>query len=193
MDRKERRTHIITKLTQLVRKLLSMSLVRYALVGGVGIPVNEVALGVFLYLFGYYQPHPFAFADPLAVVCSFEVSTTVNFVLNQTFTYRDQMKGIYGWRAWVKRASKAQLTSLSSMAVSFIISLSLTYFFHVTPYIANFVGIVIAFFYNYTISKRFVFRSAQATNPPSDGDIVAESESDVFSQAGVSTESVTGD
>jgi putative flippase GtrA len=93
---------------------------------------------------------------PLALACSFEVSTTVNFILNQHFTYHDQ-RHIRGW-AWVRRALKAQMTSLSAVALSFLVAFTLTSLLHVNPYIASPIGIIVTFFYNFFISKRFVFR-----------------------------------
>src|SRR5438094_296669 len=54
--------------------LLRRRIVRYALVGGIGIPVNLLALALFLHLMGDRL-------YPLASACAFEVSTTVNFVL----------------------------------------------------------------------------------------------------------------
>ncbi len=144
---------IITSMITSIRRLLGIRIVRYALVGGIGIPVNDLALALFLHLMGNAL-------YPLALACSFEISTTVNFILNQHFTYSDQQH-IRGW-SWVRRALKAQVTSLSALAISFIVALSLTYLLHVNPYIASPIGIISAFFYNFFISKRFVFRPAPA-------------------------------
>jgi glycosyltransferase involved in cell wall biosynthesis/putative flippase GtrA len=132
-----------------LEKILHMRIVRYALVGGIGIPINLLALAGFLYLMGDAL-------YPLALACSFEVSTTVNFILNQLFTYSEQ-KHVRGW-GWVKRALKAQMTSLSALALSYTIALVFKYGVHVSPYLASIIGIVGAFFYNFAISKRFVFR-----------------------------------
>lgn len=90
-----------------VQRLFRSRLARYALVGGIGIPINLAALAVFLHVMGdgLY---------PLALACSFEVSTTINFVLDQLFTYHEQQH-LHGWN-WVKRAFKAQMTSLSAQA-----------------------------------------------------------------------------
>ncbi len=157
---KERQWHIITAMVTYIRKLLGIRIVRYALVGGIGIPVNDLALALFLHLMGNNL-------YPLALACSFEISTTVNFILNQRFTYHDQ-RHIQGW-SWVRRALKAQVTSLSALAISFAVALLLTYVLHVNPYIASPIGIISAFFYNFFISKRFVFRPA----PTPDGENLA--------------------
>lgn len=136
-----------------VERLLRKRIVRYALVGGIGIPVQVLALAVFLHLLGEKL-------YPVALVLSFEVSTTVNFVLNQRFTYSEQ-KHLHGWD-WPKRALAAQLSSASALAISIGISLVLKYGLGVNEYLASPIGIVCAFFYNFTISNRFVFRPAQA-------------------------------
>ena len=135
------------------QRLLRRRIVRYAMVGGVGIPVNLLALALFLRLFGDSL-------YPLASVCAFEVSTTVNFVLNQLFTYSEQ-KHLRGWD-WPRRALKAQMTSLSALAIAWAIGLALKYGLHTNPYLANAIGIVCSFAYNFAISNRFVFRPAPA-------------------------------
>jgi putative flippase GtrA len=94
---------------------------------------------------------------PLASACAFEVSTTINFVLNQFFTYSEQRQHLHGW-GWVKRAGRAQLTSLSALLISYLAALALVRFFNVNYYIANPAGIVIAFVYNFFISNKLVFR-----------------------------------
>ena len=132
-------------------RLLRVRIVRYALVGGIGIPVNLLALAVFLRLFGEHL-------YPLASACAFEVSTTINFVLNQFFTYSEQ-KHLRGWD-WPKRALRAQVASLSALAIAYVIALGLKYGLHASPYLANAGGIVCAFFYNFSIANRFVFRPA---------------------------------
>ena len=140
------------------QRALRWRIVRYGLVGGLGIPVNLLALAFFLHLVGERL-------YPLASACAFEVSTTVNFVLNQLYTYGEQ-KHLRGW-AWPRRALKAQMASLSALALAWAIALALTYGVHLSPYLANATGIVCAFFYNFTIANRFVFRPAPAAGTES--------------------------
>ncbi len=154
--------NFLLKLNSLGKRLLNIRVVRYGLVGGIGIPVNELALFVFTYLMSNLVLTfnlPFVGQTDLHYAldsaCAFEVSTTVNFVLNQLFTYHEQK--IQGWH-WIKRAAKAQLTSLSALLLSFVVGLVLVYGFHVNQYIANPTGIIVAFGYNFFISKKLVFR-----------------------------------
>src|SRR5581483_10412292 len=93
------------------------------------------------------------------------VSNFINFTLNQFFTYREQVKGIRGWE-WLRRYFKGQLTSLSATLLSILIALGLVYFLHVDKYLANPIGIVIAFIYNFFISNKLVFRPAAADAQP---------------------------
>ena len=134
-----------------IQRLLRVRIVRYALVGGIGIPINLLAYAVFLRLMG-------ARLDLLASACAFEVSTSVNFVLNQLYTYSDQ-KHLRGWD-WPKRALKAQASSASALVLAFLIAQALKYGLHVNPYVAQTCGIAGSFFYNFAISNRFVFRPA---------------------------------
>jgi putative flippase GtrA len=137
-----------------LKRLFKMRIIRYGLVGGIGIPVNDLALLLFMSLMhGFY---------PLASACAFEVSTTINFVLNQLFTYSEQRQHLSGL-GWVKRAGKAQLTSLSALLLSYLAALALVKFFHVNIYIANPAGIVVAFVYNFFISKKLVFQPPTPT------------------------------
>ncbi|HEX4207159.1 MAG TPA: GtrA family protein [Ktedonobacteraceae bacterium] len=136
-----------------------MHVIRYALVGGIGIPVNDLALAGFLALLLYNVLYhvPYVVAYPIALVCAFEVSTTVNFVLNQCFTYHEQQQHL-SLKQWIKRAITAQITSSSSLLVSYIIALVCTDVLHVNPFISSPIGIILPFFYNYFVSRRFVFR-----------------------------------
>ena len=151
----------------LIKRLFQIRIVRYGLVGGIGIPINNAALFCFTLLlavlplmvsFSLFN-HPIT-ADlhfALESACAFEVSNIINFVLNQWFTYGEQRRHIHGWE-WVRRIAKGQLTSLSSLLLSFLIALTLVYAFHVNAYLANDTGIVLAFVYNFFISNKLVFR-----------------------------------
>src|SRR6266567_798266 len=95
----KRYRHIFTRL----RHFFQIRIVRYALVGGIGIPIHDGALFLFQHLMGDNL-------YPLALACAFEMSTIINFMLNQLYTYHEQ-KHLQGWN-WIKRALKAQATSL---------------------------------------------------------------------------------
>jgi putative flippase GtrA len=149
----------------LIKRFLKIRIIRYGLVGGIGIPVNELALFGFTVLFTALlsAKNPYIYA--IAAACAFEVSNIVNFVLNQLFTYREQVQHIHGWE-WVRRGAKGQLTSLSAMLLSYAVGLVFVYVFHISGYIGNFAGIVVAFVYNFFISNKLVFRPTAAPSLP---------------------------
>lgn len=143
-----------------IKRLFKIRIVRYALVGGVGILINEGALFCFLHLLGLALPAKSAFLYPASWICAFEISNLTNFTLNQFFTYSEQVKDIHGWE-WVRRAFKGQLTSLSAMLISLAVAWSLYFLFHVDEYIASFIGMVVQFFYNFFISNKLVYRAVK--------------------------------
>src|SRR5258708_21865430 len=134
----------------LIKRFFKIRIIRYGLVGGLGIPINNLALFIFLLLMGQRL-------YPLANACTFIVSNIINFVLNQLFTYREQIRGIRGWE-WIRRFFKGQLTSLSATLITYLVALALVYFFTANKYLANDIGIVLAFVYNFFISNKLVFR-----------------------------------
>jgi len=144
----------------LVKRFFKIRIIRYGLVGGIGIPVQNLALLLFLFLMG-------SRLFPLANACAFIVSNLVNFTLNQFFTYREQVQGIHGWE-WIRRFFKGQLTSLSATLIAYLVALILVYTIKGNPYISSDIGIVVAFLYNFFISNKLVFRptaSTAATHP----------------------------
>ena len=137
--------------------LLRRRLVRYGLMGALGIPVNNAALALFLHLLGG--------AYWLAAPCAFEVSTTVNFVLNQRYTYRDQTH-LRGWD-WPKRALTAQLSSVSAWLLALLIGLALTYGLRLNAFVATDIGFACACGFNFFVANRLVFRPAPPSPTPS--------------------------
>ena len=133
--------------------------IRFALVGLLCVPINLLLLALFLRFFGESL-------YPVALVASFEISTTINFVLNQIYTYGER-KPVRRWD-WLTRALKLQATNLSSQLVTFIGILLLKEQLGLNPYVASLIGMAGAFLYNFTVSNRFVFlpRSKSQGNEP---------------------------
>lgn len=142
----------------LIQRLLTVRIIRYGLVGGIGIPINLFALFVFKHLMS--DP-----LYPLANACAFLTSNCINFILNQFFTYKEQVRHIHGWE-WIRRYFRGQLTSLSATLIAYLVALLLVYLFHTNIYLANAIGIIVAFFYNFFISNRLVFRPTTTTAEP---------------------------
>jgi len=122
--------------------------IRFALVGLIGVPINLLLLALFLHLLGEHL-------YPVALVGSFEISTVINFVLNQIYTYGEQ-KPIRGWD-WLKRALRSQATNISSQLVTFLAILLMKEQLGLNPYLASLIGMAGAFLYNFSVSNRFVF------------------------------------
>lgn len=130
--------------------LLRQRMVRFALVGGAGIPIN---MG-FLWLFHAVLHLPLA----IAWVCAFEPSALINFYANQRFTYHEQTHVRGG--AWLTRALKAQASSLTGLAVN-ALSVALLIHLDVHYLAADAAGIVISFSVNFLLASRFVFTPAR--------------------------------
>ncbi|QBD78627.1 GtrA family protein [Ktedonosporobacter rubrisoli] len=143
---------MLARLSGLLRGPLCQRLLRYALVGGLGIPIHLLALAFFLYIMGNGL-------YPLALAFAFEVSTNINFIFNQLYTYGEQKH--LSIKAWITRAIKAQMASLSAQIITYFLALMLTSGLHLNPYLASTIGIVSVFFYNFAIAHRFVFRQVQ--------------------------------
>ncbi len=148
-----------------MRRLLRRRIVRYSLVGGLGIPINIVALALFLSLMGDGL-------FPVASALAFEVGTMVKFVLNQLYTYGDQT-GLRSWD-WLRRAFKAQLASFSTFALQWAIAQGIKLLLsghghHGSSFslLAQVAAIGIVFFYSFAVTDRFVFRSVTATKATS--------------------------
>jgi putative flippase GtrA len=130
----------------LVRSLLARRAIRFAIVGGFGIPMNVGLLWFFHSVVGM----PLV----LAWLCAFEPSALVNFYANQRFTYHEQ-DHVRGWD-WPIRAFKAQLSSLSGQVVNICVFAALMAAgVHYLPADAG--GIIGAFSVNFMLANRFVF------------------------------------
>jgi putative flippase GtrA len=131
------------------RRVLELRAIRFAIVGGAGIPINMAFLWFFYSLLGV----PIKPSWTLAFVCS----ALINFYGNQKFTYHEQ-KHLRGWD-WPIRAAKAQLSSLAGLIVNVAaFSVLMHGGMHYLP--ADAAGIVAAFSVNFLVSKHFVFRPA---------------------------------
>jgi dolichol-phosphate mannosyltransferase len=151
---------------RLIRGLLRRRLVRFALVGGGGIPINMALLWFFHALL--HMPIVPAW------ICAFEPSALLNFYANQRFTYGEQ-DHLSGWD-WPTRALKAQASSLSGQVVNVLVFAGLLKLgVHYLP--ADALGIVAAFSANFVLANRYVFTPARAAAPREITPLVADFES----------------
>ncbi|MDB5059731.1 MAG: GtrA family protein [Chloroflexi bacterium] len=131
--------------------LLRLRVVRFALVGAVGIPVNVGLLWLF---------HKGLHVQTIvAWLWAFELSALLNFYANQRFTYREQTH-VRG-KEWLKRAFRAQISSSSGVLINaavfgLLLGMGIRYLE------ADAGGIVASFFANFLIANRFVFTPARS-------------------------------
>ena len=136
-------------LYRLIRMLWQRRVVRFAFVGGFGIPLNMT----FLWLFHSLLHMPMV----LAWICAFEPSALINFYLNQRITYSEQ-RHVQGWE-WIRRSFKAQVSQLSGQVVNVLVFAGLLLLgVHYLP--ADAAGIIAAFSANFLLANRYVFTPA---------------------------------
>jgi putative flippase GtrA len=134
----------------LLNAIVRLRIFRFALVGGIGVPIN-LALLWFFHGVLHMPIIP-------AWICAFEPSSLLNFYINQRFTYHEQTH-VRGWD-WPVRALKAQATSLTGQVVNVaVFAALLTLHVHYLP--ADAAGIATSFVVNFGIANQFVFTAAQ--------------------------------
>ena len=117
--------------------------VKFAIVGGIGIVVNEGLLILIRSMGVYYLT-----AGAVAI----EISILSNFVLNDLWTFRDRRTGTAAVRL-------AKFNAL--MIAGLVLNLAVLYagvdYFGMTPEVANLGGIAAAFFLRYALSVKYAW------------------------------------
>jgi dolichol-phosphate mannosyltransferase len=123
-------------------------LIKFMAVGLSGVVVNE---GVYWLLtrFGGLAAY-----DWLAVVIGIEVSIITNFILNDTFTFAKRRAG----KSFLGRLLKFNLICLAGAAIQWGLFMLFTRVFGVYDLLSNFVGIVVAFLWNYFFNRNWTWR-----------------------------------
>jgi dolichol-phosphate mannosyltransferase len=123
-------------------------LIKFAAVGLSGVVVNE---GVYWLLtrFGGLAAY-----DYLAVIIGIEVSIITNFVLNDTFTFAKRRAG----KSFPGRLLKFNLICLAGAAIQWGLFMLFTRVFGVYDLLSNFIGIVVAFLWNYFVNRNWTWR-----------------------------------
>ncbi len=142
-----------------VRSLLQRRVVRYAIVGAIGVPIN---LG-FLFVFGalLHGRLDGAWADRLASALAFEASAVINLVGNQLFTYHEQ-KHVSG-REWLRRGIKLQMANIT---LAWLITQLVREIGGVNKYLAQALGIGGKFIFSFLFANRFVYRPTTGNDQP---------------------------
>lgn len=143
-------------------KIWQKRVVRFALIGAIGVPINLVALAFFLYVLGLAGLEG-DMLEIVATICSFEVGTILNFILNQFITYPDQLPKTLN--EWLIKSFKAQIANLSAFLLATLLSLFLSVVLQFNPFVSNTLGIICNVAYKYLVSDRFVFRTKTVAAP----------------------------
>lgn len=144
---------------ELVDKLLTNKLVRFGTVGGAGFFVNEAAL-----LFARAVLH---LGDHAGWLFGFAVAVTFTWWGNRTFTFHEHKSrghaGVLG--EWVRFVATNAFGAVANFAVYALLIAFAPRPFNV-PYAALFFGVLVGLVFNFTLSKRLVFRT-HLPAPPS--------------------------
>ncbi|MDD3491990.1 MAG: glycosyltransferase family 2 protein [Candidatus Thermoplasmatota archaeon] len=117
--------------------------IKFGLVGGSGVLVNE---GLLWLLWGVWGVMLLG-----ASLVAVELSIIWNFIWNEVWTFRD--RGEDGIRAFFKRMGQFNLVSLVGLGLNVSILLLLHHLFGVYPLTANIVGIAVAFTWNFAANN----------------------------------------
>ncbi len=129
---------------------LLQRLFTYLLIGGTAALVN---LGI-LALFFHYGSASVVWYWLVANVVAYELSIMANFIPNDYFTFR-HLAGHN--RSWWARCVRFHITSLSGVAVTFIISAILFHLVGLQALIAQAIALIIATAYNFTVHHLFTY------------------------------------
>ena len=123
-------------------------IIKFCIVGGSGILVNMGLLWLLKEMAGL----PITIASPISI----ETSIISNFTLNNLFTFRDRRSPVL--KSTLLRLLKFNLVSLGGLGINLGVLLFLTNVVGIHYLIANLVGIVAAFMWNYILSTWWTWR-----------------------------------
>jgi dolichol-phosphate mannosyltransferase len=137
-------------LSKLTGGLLPPTFLLFALVGGLGVVVNMVALGIAGRWLDVQDPADFAKAQAIAVF----VAMTFNFMLNNELTYANRR--LRGWRYLTGLITFYIVCSLGAIA-----SVSVgtwIYTFDQGFWLAGIAGVLMSVVFNYSVTRDFTWR-----------------------------------
>ncbi len=136
---------------QLIQKVAASKLVRFGAVGGAGFVVNEAALVVARMAF-HLGDHP-------AWLFGFAVAVTFTWWGNRTFTFHEhKSSGHSGMLAeWARFVATNSFGAIANFCAYALLIRYAPWPLNV-PYIALFFGVLVGMVFNFTLSKKLVFR-----------------------------------
>jgi putative flippase GtrA len=143
---------------QLVDKFASSKLIRFGAVGGAGFFVNEAALFV-----AHGLLH---FGEHAAWLFGFAVAVTFTWWGNRTFTFHEHKStghaGMLG--EWARFVATNSFGAAANFVVYALVIRYAPWPANV-PYVALFFGVLVGLVFNFTLSKKLVFKP-KVTPPP---------------------------
>ena len=125
-----------------------VKLFKFGMVGLSGIIVNE---GVLIYLKGYVQ-----LSLPVASIIAIELSILSNFILNDIWTFKTGQQ--HALPHWWQRLFSFQVVSIGGAVINFIILNALAAYAGLDYRIANILGILVAFAWNFLVNRQVTWR-----------------------------------
>jgi putative flippase GtrA len=129
---------------------LIQRLASYLVIGGTAAVVNLSILAIFF----HYGSASVLWYWLVANAVAYEVSIFTNFIPNDYFTF-SHLAGHQ--RSWWMRCLRFHLTSLSGVAVTFILSAILFHLLGLPALLAQAVALIIATAYNFTVHHLFTY------------------------------------
>lgn len=130
-----------------------VKIIRFGLVGLTGIVVNE---GILIALKEYA-----GFSIPAASIVAIELSIVSNFVLNDLWTFRGDRDRVIAGRG--RRFLSFQFVSIGGAIINFAILNALAFLAGVDYRIANIIGILVAFAWNFFVNRNLTWKKTRAT------------------------------
>jgi Predicted membrane protein len=127
-------------------------LFKFGMVGLFGIVVNE---GLLIYLKEYVH-----LVLPVASIIAIEFSILSNFILNDRWTFGADREG-HALGRWWQRLVSFQVVSIGGAAINFAILNVLATWAGVDYRIANILGILVAFAWNFLVNRRFTWKKKE--------------------------------
>jgi dolichol-phosphate mannosyltransferase len=124
---------------------------KFGLVGLSGIFVN---MGILISLKDFA-----GFSLPVASLFAIELSILSNFLLNDLWTFRDT--GTHKLSRWWHRLLSFQVVSVGGAIINFAILNGLTYAMGIDYRVANIIGILIAFVWNFILNRNLTWMKAK--------------------------------
>lgn len=123
---------------------LSSPFLRFSIVGASGTLVNLLSLWLMRY--------PLMLEHELASMTAIELSLINNFTLNDLWTFRRKRRG-----GFLRALLNYHLTNLMGVMTQFIVSASLHRLLGFESLLSQFIGIILGFIVNYSLSRRLVW------------------------------------